>query len=58
MEVQSFDLCLLGRFLTYGEIDIKGMRNKVASLWWPSRGICIRDISILVLICSNHYKIS
>ena len=43
--VQSYDLCLAGRFLTDRSINFNATRNKVARLWRPGRGMCTRELS-------------
>lgn len=41
--VQSYDLCLAGRFLTDRSINFNATRNKVARR--PGRGMCTRELS-------------
>lgn len=36
--------CLVGRFLTDKVINVTAMKNSLASLWRPVKGICIKDL--------------
>ena len=42
---QSFDLCLIGRFLTNRMINFNAMKHRLASVWRPGKGICIKEIN-------------
>ena len=44
-KVQSFYFYLMGIFLTDRRINFNAMRNKVASMWRPGRGMCIMDLN-------------
>lgn len=39
-----FELCLVGRFLTEKNINIKAMRLKLADVWKPAIGINIKEL--------------
>lgn len=39
-----FELCLVGRFLTEKNINIKAMRLKLADVWKPAMGINIKEL--------------
>lgn len=43
-EINRFDLCLVGRFLTEKNINIRVMKTKLADIWRPAMGITIKDI--------------
>ncbi|XVF79455.1 hypothetical protein PTKIN_Ptkin14bG0224400 [Pterospermum kingtungense] len=38
------DLCLVGRFTTDKAINFNVMRNRMASIWQPVKGVLVRDI--------------
>lgn len=37
-------LCLVGRFLTDRPINFSAMKNRMAGIWRPGKGICIKEI--------------
>ncbi|KAL8508104.1 hypothetical protein ACS0TY_018603 [Phlomoides rotata] len=38
------DLCLVGRFITQQTVNVTSMRNTLASIWRPMRGVSIKHI--------------
>ena len=40
----DFRWCLVGRFLTDCRINISAMKNTLASIWRPVKGVCIKDL--------------
>lgn len=43
-DVNKFELCLVGRFLTEKNINIRAMRSKMADVWRPAMGVNIKDL--------------
>ncbi|CAI9757017.1 unnamed protein product [Fraxinus pennsylvanica] len=43
-ENEEYRYCLVGRFLTDRIIHFVSMRNTMAAIWRPKKGICIKDI--------------
>ncbi|KAL8156424.1 hypothetical protein AgCh_001495 [Apium graveolens] len=43
-EVDKFELCLVGRFLTEKNLNSRAMKSKLADVWRPARGISIKDL--------------
>lgn len=41
----DFRYCLVGRFLTDKVINFLAIKNIMASLWRPVKGVCIKDLS-------------
>lgn len=41
----EFQFCLVGRFLTDKVINFPAMKNTMALLWWPRKGVRIKDLS-------------
>ncbi|MBA0706332.1 hypothetical protein Golax_018449, partial [Gossypium laxum] len=41
---QNLNLCLVGRCLTDSIVHFPSLRNTMADLWHPLRGICISDL--------------
>lgn len=42
--IDHFELCLVGRFLMDRSFNFNVMCNRMASIWRPGKGICIKDI--------------
>lgn len=40
----NIKLCLIGRFLTDRPINFNAMKNRMASIWRPGKGICIKEL--------------
>lgn len=43
-EINRFELCLVGRFLTEKNINPRVMKTKMADVWRPARGITIKEL--------------
>ncbi|XP_074344237.1 uncharacterized protein LOC141683421 [Apium graveolens] len=43
-EINRFELCLVGRFLTEKSINVRVMKTKLADIWRPAMGITIKDL--------------
>lgn len=43
-EVNRFELCLVGHFLTEMNISVHVMKSNMADLWKPAMGINIKDL--------------
>ncbi|XVF75725.1 hypothetical protein PTKIN_Ptkin13bG0209800 [Pterospermum kingtungense] len=41
---KQFDFYLVGRFLTDRSINFNVMRNRLAAIWRPRKGTCVKDI--------------
>lgn len=46
----SFDLCLVGTFLTDHPINFIVMKHRLASLWRPGRGLFIKDLGARLIL--------
>lgn len=40
----KFETCLVGRFLTEKNLNVRAMKSKLADIWRPTRGINIKDL--------------
>ncbi|XP_075489138.1 uncharacterized protein LOC142527993 [Primulina tabacum] len=40
----DLEFCLIGRFLTDRSINFNAMKNRMASIWRPGKGICIKEL--------------
>lgn len=43
-EIDRYELCLVGRFLTEKNINTKAMKTKIADVWKPTMGINIKEL--------------
>lgn len=51
--------CLVGQFLTDRSINFIAMKNRIASIWGPGRGVCIKELgSQLYLFQFIHEVVS
>ncbi|WOH12015.1 hypothetical protein DCAR_0831512 [Daucus carota subsp. sativus] len=41
-DANKFELCLVGRFLTEKNINVRAMRSKMADVWKPAMGVNIK----------------
>ena len=41
----DFHYCLVGCFLTDKVVNFAAMKNTMAALWRPGKGVCIKDLS-------------
>ncbi|XWS39750.1 hypothetical protein CRYUN_Cryun18bG0081100 [Craigia yunnanensis] len=41
----DFQWCLVGRFLTDRVINLMAIKNTLASIWRPVKGVCIKELS-------------
>lgn len=55
-EKNRFDLCLVGRFLTEKNINVRAMRTKLADLWKPAMGVNIRDLKPGIFLFQFYHK--
>ncbi|KAL9432690.1 hypothetical protein AB3S75_027667 [Citrus x aurantiifolia] len=49
--------CLVGRFLTDKVINFLAMKNIVASLWRPGKGVCIKDLSPTLFLFQFFHEV-
>lgn len=42
--VNKYELCLVGRFLTEKNVNSRTMKTKIADLWKPTMGINIKEL--------------
>lgn len=40
-----FELCLVGKFLTEKNLNIRAMKSKLADVWRPAMGISIKTLT-------------
>lgn len=55
-EVNRFELCLVGRFLTEKNINVRAMKSKLADLWKPAMGISVKDLKPGLFLFQFYHK--
>ena len=53
----DFLYCLVGRFLMDKVINFSAMKNIMAALWRPGKGICIKDLSPTLFLFQFFHEI-
>ena len=53
----DFRYCLVGKFLTDKVINFPAMKNTIASLWRPGRGVCIKYLSPILFLFQVFHEI-
>lgn len=54
--LNKFDLCLVGRFLTEKNINVKAMRSKMADVWRPAMGVTIKELRVGLFLFQFYHK--
>lgn len=55
-EVNRYELCLAGRFLTEKNINIRAMKSKMADIWKPTMGINIKELELGIFFFQFYHK--
>lgn len=55
-EVDRYELCLVGRFLTEKNINTRAMKTKMADVWKPTMGINIKEIETGIFLFQFYHK--
>lgn len=55
-EINRFELCLTGRFLTEKTINLRAMKTKVADVWKPTMGISIKELEQGIYLFQFFHK--
>ncbi|KAL8096581.1 hypothetical protein AgCh_037515 [Apium graveolens] len=55
-ENNRFELCLVGRFLTEKNLNVRAMKSKLADLWRPAMGISIKALNSGVFLFQFYHK--
>ena len=53
----DFQWCLVGRFLTDRVINPTAMKNTLASIWRPVKGVCIKELSPTLFLFQFFHEI-
>lgn len=52
----KFELCLVGRFLTDKNLNVRAMKSKMADIWRPTRGINIKTLTQGLFLFQFYHK--
>lgn len=55
-EIDKYELCLVGRFLTEKNINTRAMKVKIADIWKPTMGINIKELESGIYLFQFFYK--
>lgn len=55
-DVNKYDLCLVGRFLTEKNINTRAMRSKMADIWKPTMGVNIKELEQGIFLFQFYHK--
>lgn len=55
-EIDKYELCLVGRFLTEKSINTRAMKVKIADVWKPTMGINIKEIDSGIYLFQFFHK--
>lgn len=55
-EVNKYEMCLVGRFLTEKNINTKAMKTKMADIWKPMMGINIKELEQGIYLFQFFHK--
>ena len=53
----NLQFCLVGRFLIDKAINFPAMKNTMAGLWRPGKGICIKDLSPTLFLFQFFHEV-
>lgn len=51
-----YDLCVVGRFLTERNVNVRAMKTKIADVWRPALGINIEEIETGIFLFQFYHK--
>lgn len=54
---EDYQWCLVGRFLTDRQINTTAMKNTMASIWRPVKGVCIKDLGPSLFMFQFFHKL-
>lgn len=55
-ENNRYELCLIGRFLTKKNLNVRAMKSKMADVWKPTMGINIKEIEPVIFLFQFYHK--
>lgn len=55
-EVNKYEFCAVGRFLTERNVNVRAMKTKLADIWRPAMGINIKEIEHEIFLFQFYHK--
>lgn len=55
-EINKFELCLVGRFLTEKSVNMKAMKTKMDDIWKPTMGVNIKELEQGIFLFQFYHK--
>lgn len=55
-DVNRYELCLVGRFLTEKMINLRAMKSRMANVWKPTMGISIKELEQGIYLFQFFHK--
>lgn len=52
----KYELCLVGRFLTERNVNVRAMKSKMADVWKPAMGISIKELEQGIFLFQFYHK--
>lgn len=56
VEVNRYELCLVGRVLTEKNINTRATRTKMDDVWKPTMGIIIKELETCIFLFQFYHK--
>lgn len=50
-------LCIVGRFITKGQVDFPAMQQTLAALWKPGRGVYIKELEVNLFLFQFYHEL-
>lgn len=55
-QANRYELCLVGRFLTEKNLNVRAMKSKMADVWKPTMGINIKELDAGIFLFQFYHK--
>lgn len=55
-QINKYDLCLVGRFLTEKNVNTRAMTSKMADVWKPTMGVNIKEIDPGIFLFQFYHR--
>lgn len=55
-EINKYELCVVGRFLTERNVNVRAMKTKLADVWRLAMGINIKEIEQGIFLFQFYHK--
>lgn len=55
-ESNKYDLCLVGRFFTEKNVNVRAMKSKLPNIWKPAMGISIKELELGIFLFQFYHE--